>query len=62
MVGVANLPATPVNDLQLSMIAAVEAVRQQRELQPEEVENLRQRMPTVAQMQQYFKAMGLTSS
>jgi hypothetical protein len=47
--------------LQLSMTAAVEAVRQQRELQPQEVEHLRQRVPTVAHMAQYFKEMGLTN-
>jgi phospholipase C len=57
----ANLPATPVNDLQLSMIAAVEAVRQQRELQPQEVAHLRQRVPTVAHMAQYFKEAGMTN-
>jgi phospholipase C len=56
---VANLPALPVNDLQLSMIAAVEAVRQQRELQPQEIEHLRQRVPTVAHMTQYFKDIGM---
>ncbi len=61
MLAVANLPATPVNDLQLSMIAAVEAVRQQRELPPQEVEQLRQRVPTVAHMAQYFKDVGMTN-
>ncbi len=59
MFTVAGLPATPVNDLQLSMIAAVEAVRQQRELQPQEVAHLRQRVPTVAHMAQYFKEAGM---
>lgn len=61
MLAVANLPATPVNDLQLSMIAAVETVRQQRELGPQEVENLRQRVPTVAHMLKYFEEVGLTN-
>jgi hypothetical protein len=61
MLAVANLPATPVNNLQLSMITAVEAVRQQRELQPQEVEHLRQRVPTVAHMAQYFKEVGMTN-
>jgi hypothetical protein len=58
---VANLPETPVNDLQLSMLAAVETVRQQRELQPQEIEHLRQRVPTVAHMLQYFKEVGMTN-
>ncbi len=62
MLGVANLPATRVNDLQLSMIAAVEGVRQQRELQPQEIEHLRQRVPTVAHMVQYFTELGMTSA
>jgi hypothetical protein len=57
----AALPTTPINDLQLSMIAAVEAVRQQRELEPQEIEHLRQRMPTVAHMVQYFKDVGMTN-
>jgi hypothetical protein len=61
MLAIANLPATPVNDLQLSMVAAVEAVRQQRELQPEEIEHLRQRVPTAAHMAQYFKDAGMTN-
>ena len=61
MLPVANMPATPVNDLQLSMIAAVESVLQQRELQPQEIEHLRQRMPTVAHMVQYFKDVGMTN-
>ena len=61
MLAVANLPETPVNDLQLSMIAAVETVRQQRELQPQEVAHLRQRVPTVAHMAQYFKDVGMTN-
>jgi phospholipase C len=61
MLAAANLPARPVNDLQLSMIAAVEAVRRQRELSPQEVEQLRQRVPTVAHMAQYFKEIGLTN-
>jgi hypothetical protein len=61
MRAVANLPATPVNDLQLSMIAAVESVRQQRELHPQEVEDLRRRVPTVAHMAQYFKEIGMTN-
>jgi phospholipase C len=61
MLAVADLPAIPINDLQLSMIAAVEAVRQQRELQPQEVEHLRQRVPTVAHMTQYFKDAGMTN-
>jgi phospholipase C len=61
LLAVANLPATRVNDLQLSMIAAVEAVRQQRALQPQEIEHLRQRVPTVAHMAQYFKEIGLTN-
>jgi hypothetical protein len=56
-----QLPATPINDLQLSMIAAVESVRQQRELQPQEIEHLRQRVPTVAQMTQYFTDVGMTN-
>jgi hypothetical protein len=58
---VANLQAMPVNNLQLSMIAAVEAVRQQRELLPQDIEHLRQRVPTVAHMTQYFKDMGMTN-
>jgi phospholipase C len=58
---VATPPATPVNALQLSMIAAVEAVRQQRELQPQEVEHLRQRVPTVAHMARYFEGVGMTN-
>ncbi len=61
MLAVAAPPATPVNALQLSMIAAVEAVRQQRELQPQEVEHLRQRVPTVAHMAQYFEEVGMTN-
>jgi len=61
MLAVANLPATPVNDLQLSMIAAVESLRQLRELQPQEIEHLRQRVPTVAAMAQYFKEAGMTN-
>ena len=61
MLAAANLPAMPINDLQLSMIAAVEAVRQQRELQPQEIEHLRQRVPTVAHMAQYFKEVGMTN-
>ncbi len=59
MLALSAPPATPVNALQLSMIAAVEAVRQQRELQPQEVEHLRQRVPTVAHMAQYFKEVGM---
>jgi hypothetical protein len=51
---------TPVNDLQLSMIAAVESVRQQRELQPQEIEHLRQRAPTLAHMVNYFEDAGMT--
>lgn len=55
-------PATkPVNDLQLSMLAAVETVRQQRELPPQEIEHLRQRMPTVAHMLKYFEDAGMIS-
>jgi hypothetical protein len=50
-----------VNDLQLSMIAAVESVRQQRELQPQEIAHLRQRVPTVAQIPLYFKEAGLAT-
>jgi phospholipase C len=61
LLAVTNLPATPVNDLQLSMIAAVEAVRQQRELRPQEVEHLRHLVPTVAHMAQYFKEVGMTN-
>jgi phospholipase C len=61
ILAVANLQATPVNDLQRSMIAAVEAVRQQRELQPQEIMDLRQRLPTVAHMAQYFKDVGMTN-
>jgi phospholipase C len=61
MLAIANLPATPLNDLQLSMIAAVEAVRQQRELTPQELEQLRQRLPTVAHMEKYFKEVGMTN-
>jgi phospholipase C len=61
MLAVANLAATPVNDLQLSMIAAVESIRQLRELQPQEVEHLRQRVPTVADMAQYFNEVGMTN-
>jgi phospholipase C len=61
LLAVANLPATPLNDLQISMVAAVEAVRQQRALQPQEIEHLRQRVPTVAHMAQYFKEMGFTN-
>jgi phospholipase C len=57
----ATLPTTPINDLQLSMIAAVEAIRQQRELQPQEIEQLRQRMPTVTHMTHYFKEVGMTN-
>ena len=51
----------PINDLQLGMITTVESVRQQRELQPQEVEHLRQRVPTVAHMAQYFKEVGMTN-
>jgi hypothetical protein len=61
MLAAANFQAIPINDLQLSMIAAVEGVRQQRELQPQEVEHLRQRVPTVADMTQYFKEVGMTN-
>jgi phospholipase C len=61
MLAVTAPPTTPVNALQLSMIAAVEAVRQMRELQPQEVEHLRQRVPTVAHMAQYFKEAGMTN-
>jgi phospholipase C len=61
MLAVADLPATPVNDLQLSMIAAVESVRQQRELKPQEIEHLRQRVPTVAHMAKYFEEVGMTN-
>lgn len=58
-VAVADLPLRPINDLQLSMVAAVEAVRQQRELQPDEIKHLRQRVPTAAHMVQYFKDAGM---
>jgi phospholipase C len=58
---VPNSQATPVNDLQLSMIGAVESVRQQREIQPQELEVLRQQVPTVAHMAQYFKDLGMTN-
>ena len=58
---VPNFASTPVNDLQLSMIAAVESIRQQRELQPIEIEHLRQRVPTVAHIGLYFKEAGLTN-
>jgi hypothetical protein len=61
LLAAADLPATPVNDLQLSMVAAVEAVRQQRALQPQEVEHLRQRVPTLAHVAQYFKDMGFAN-
>jgi hypothetical protein len=43
------------------MVAAVEAVRQQRELQPVEIEHLRQRVPTAGHMAQYFKDVGMTN-
>jgi phospholipase C len=58
---VADLPARPINDLQLSMIAAVESVRQQRELQPQDIEHLRQKVPTVAHMLKYFQEGGMTN-
>jgi phospholipase C len=61
MAPVANAPAVPVNDLQLSMMASVEAIRQQRQLLPHEVEQLRQRCPTAAHMARYFKDAGLTN-
>ncbi len=61
MLAAAASPATPVNALQLSMIGAVEAVRQQRELQPQEVEHLRQQVPTVAHMKRYFEEAGMTN-
>jgi hypothetical protein len=60
MFAVAAPPATPVNSLQLSMIAAVETVRQQRELQPQELDQLRLRVPTVAHLTQYFEEAGMT--
>jgi phospholipase C len=56
-----SVPTTPINDLQLTMIAAVEAVRQQRELAPQEIEHLRQRVPTAGDMQRYFEEAGMTN-
>jgi hypothetical protein len=49
------------NDQHAPHNVTVEAVRQQRELQPHEVEQLRQRVPTVAHMTQYFKEVGMTN-
>jgi phospholipase C len=54
-------PTTPVNDLQLSMMAAVESVRRQRSLQPTEIEQLRQKSPTVGHLRQYFSDAGMTN-
>jgi hypothetical protein len=58
--GVADPTTTSVNDLQLSMLAAVETVRQQRDLPPQEIEHLRQRLPTVAHMLKYLDDAGMT--
>ena len=59
---VATAPTTPVNDLQFSMLVAAERMRQQRELSPAEIADIRQNVPTVADMVQYLKDRGLTEA
>jgi phospholipase C len=59
---VGPIPATPLNDLQFSMVVAVERTRQQRELLPAEIDDLRQEVPTTAHMVQFFKDRGLAEA
>jgi hypothetical protein len=49
----------PLNDLQFSMIVALQAAKLHRDLVPDEIGQLRQRVPTKGLAQAFFKATGL---
>jgi phospholipase C len=49
----------PLNDLQFSMLVAVQAAKLHRDLIPEEISQLRQHVPTKGLAQAFFKAAGL---
>ena len=54
----AELAVAPLNDLQISMIVAVEEGRLKRALAPFEVQQLRQRVPNVTHLAAYFQGAG----
>jgi phospholipase C len=51
--------AQPLNELQFSMVTAVESARRQRALTAEEIASLRQHVPTKAQVLAFFLGAGL---
>src|SRR5262249_46816462 len=51
--------AQPLNELQFSMVIAVESARRQRALAAEEIGSLRQHVPTKAQVLAFFLGAGL---
>lgn len=48
----------PLNDLQISMVVAVEEARITRALTPQEIQQLRQRVPSVSHIAAYFQGAG----